>query len=163
MRFVFFDNDTRLLFATACDGDWDTYIDDFLTKIPVRRFDPIVIKKGRPGDRPLSSARGDRCHIASKRLREWQQKRRSQVRRLQPRSWIGSLGLSFLLRWESPTILALRRCRVMVKIKTLPLYAPAREATANKRTPRQRERPGCSVSSQGTGECGCDKPYYAEH
>jgi hypothetical protein len=34
MRFVFFDNDTRLLFATAFDGDWDTYIDDFVTKIP---------------------------------------------------------------------------------------------------------------------------------
>jgi len=33
MRFVFFDNDTRLLFATAFDGDWDTYIDDFVTKI----------------------------------------------------------------------------------------------------------------------------------
>ena len=34
MRFVFFDNDTRLLFATAYDGDWDTYIDAFVTKIP---------------------------------------------------------------------------------------------------------------------------------
>jgi hypothetical protein len=34
MRFVFFDNDTRLLFATTFDGDWDTYIDDFVTKIP---------------------------------------------------------------------------------------------------------------------------------
>ncbi len=34
MRFVFFDDDTRLLFATAYDGDWDTYIDDFVTKIP---------------------------------------------------------------------------------------------------------------------------------
>src|SRR6476619_5605811 len=34
MRFVFFDNDTRLLFATAFDGDWDTYIDDFEAKIP---------------------------------------------------------------------------------------------------------------------------------
>jgi hypothetical protein len=34
MRFVFFDNDTRLLFATAFDGDWDTYIDDFIAKIP---------------------------------------------------------------------------------------------------------------------------------
>jgi hypothetical protein len=34
MRFVFLDNDTRLLFATAYDGDWDTYIDDFSTKIP---------------------------------------------------------------------------------------------------------------------------------
>ena len=34
MRFVFFDNDTRLLFATAFDGDWDTSIDDFVAKIP---------------------------------------------------------------------------------------------------------------------------------
>ena len=34
MRFVFIDNDTRLLFATTYDGDWDTYIDDFSTKIP---------------------------------------------------------------------------------------------------------------------------------
>ena len=34
MRFVFLDNDTRLLFATAFDGDWDTYIDDFIAKIP---------------------------------------------------------------------------------------------------------------------------------
>ena len=34
MRFVFIDNDTRLLFATAFDGDWDTYIDDFVAKIP---------------------------------------------------------------------------------------------------------------------------------
>lgn len=34
MRFVFLDNDTRLLFATAYDGDWDPYIDDFSTKIP---------------------------------------------------------------------------------------------------------------------------------
>jgi len=34
MRFVFLDNDTKLLFATAYDGEWDTYIDDFVTKIP---------------------------------------------------------------------------------------------------------------------------------
>jgi hypothetical protein len=34
MRFVFLDNDTRMLFATTYDGDWDTYIDDFATKIP---------------------------------------------------------------------------------------------------------------------------------
>jgi hypothetical protein len=34
MRFVFLDNDTKMLFATAYDGDWDTYIDDFATKIP---------------------------------------------------------------------------------------------------------------------------------
>lgn len=34
MRFVFLDNDTKLLFCTAYDGDWDTYIEDFATKIP---------------------------------------------------------------------------------------------------------------------------------
>jgi len=34
MRFVFLDNDTKLLFASAYDGDWDAYIDDFATKIP---------------------------------------------------------------------------------------------------------------------------------
>ena len=34
MRFVFFENDTRILFATTYDGDWDTYIEDFATKIP---------------------------------------------------------------------------------------------------------------------------------
>ena len=34
MRFVFLDNDTKLLFTTAYDGDWDPYIDDFATKIP---------------------------------------------------------------------------------------------------------------------------------
>ena len=33
MRFVFLD-DTKMLFATAYDGDWDSYIDDFATKIP---------------------------------------------------------------------------------------------------------------------------------
>jgi hypothetical protein len=34
MRFVFLDNDTKLLFATAYDGEWDPYIEDFATKIP---------------------------------------------------------------------------------------------------------------------------------
>jgi hypothetical protein len=34
MWFVFLDNDTKLLFATAYDGEWDPYIDDFATKIP---------------------------------------------------------------------------------------------------------------------------------
>jgi len=34
MRFVFLDNDTKLLFATAYDGDFDPYIDDFAAKIP---------------------------------------------------------------------------------------------------------------------------------
>src|SRR6266403_3590242 len=34
MRFVFLDNDTKLLFCTAYDLDWDIYIEDFATKIP---------------------------------------------------------------------------------------------------------------------------------
>ena len=34
LRFAFLDNDTRVLFCTAYDGDWDPYIDDFATKIP---------------------------------------------------------------------------------------------------------------------------------
>jgi hypothetical protein len=34
MRFVFLENDTKLLFATAYDGEWDAYIDDFAAKIP---------------------------------------------------------------------------------------------------------------------------------
>ena len=34
MRFVFLENDTKLLFATTYDGEWDAYIDDFATKIP---------------------------------------------------------------------------------------------------------------------------------
>jgi len=34
MRFVFLDNDTKLLFATAYDGDWDPYIGDFAATIP---------------------------------------------------------------------------------------------------------------------------------
>jgi len=35
MRFVFLENDTKLLFATAYDGEWDPYIDDFATQIPI--------------------------------------------------------------------------------------------------------------------------------
>ena len=34
MRFVFLDNDTKMLFATTYDGDWEPYIADFSTKIP---------------------------------------------------------------------------------------------------------------------------------
>ena len=34
MRFVIFDNDTRLLFASTFDGDWDAYLDDFGAYIP---------------------------------------------------------------------------------------------------------------------------------
>jgi hypothetical protein len=34
LRFIIFDNDTRVIFASTFDGTWDTYIDDFGTKIP---------------------------------------------------------------------------------------------------------------------------------
>ena len=34
MRYVFIENDTKLLFCTAYDGDWDSYINDFATIIP---------------------------------------------------------------------------------------------------------------------------------
>lgn len=34
MRWVFIEDDTKALFATTYDGDWDAYIDDFATKIP---------------------------------------------------------------------------------------------------------------------------------
>jgi hypothetical protein len=34
MRFVFLDNDTKMLLTTAYDGEWDPYIADFVAKIP---------------------------------------------------------------------------------------------------------------------------------
>ena len=39
-RFVLFDNDTRLLFATSFDGPWDAYMEDFASK-PLQLFDSI--------------------------------------------------------------------------------------------------------------------------
>jgi len=39
-RFVLFDNDTRLLFATSFDGPWDAYMTDFASK-PLQLFDGI--------------------------------------------------------------------------------------------------------------------------
>jgi hypothetical protein len=33
-RWVLFDDDTRLMFATNFDGDWDAYIDDFAAIVP---------------------------------------------------------------------------------------------------------------------------------
>jgi hypothetical protein len=34
MRFVFVNNDKKMIFATTYDGEWDPYIDDFATKMP---------------------------------------------------------------------------------------------------------------------------------
>jgi len=48
MRFTIFDNDTRLLFASTFDGDWDAYIDDFAARIP----DLIDVAFGEVDDYP---------------------------------------------------------------------------------------------------------------
>src|SRR6476620_10519100 len=48
MRFVIFDNDTRLLFASTFDGDWDAYINDFAARIP----DLIDVAFGEVDDYP---------------------------------------------------------------------------------------------------------------
>ena len=34
LRFVIFDNDTRVIFAATFDGDWESYINDFATILP---------------------------------------------------------------------------------------------------------------------------------
>jgi hypothetical protein len=39
-RFVLFDDDTRLLFATSFDGPWDAYMEDFASK-PLKLFASI--------------------------------------------------------------------------------------------------------------------------
>jgi hypothetical protein len=51
MRFVFLDNDTKLLFATAYDGEWDAYIEDFATKIPTAMDVLFCNAEGWPGIR----------------------------------------------------------------------------------------------------------------
>ena len=51
MRFVFLDNDTKFLFATAYDGQWDPYIDDFATKIPDEMDIVFSALEGWPGIR----------------------------------------------------------------------------------------------------------------
>jgi hypothetical protein len=53
-RFVLFDDDTRLLFATSFDGPWDAYMDDFFTSGPtlaLRRDLPARrrVRRARPG------------------------------------------------------------------------------------------------------------------
>src|SRR6266446_4276179 len=34
LRFVIFDDDTRIIFASTFDGDWESYIDDFASILP---------------------------------------------------------------------------------------------------------------------------------
>ena len=49
MRFVFLENDTKLLFATAYDGEWDPYIVDFASKIPDALDVLLCDTEGYPG------------------------------------------------------------------------------------------------------------------
>jgi hypothetical protein len=57
MRFVFVDNDTKLLFATAYDGDFDPYIADFASKIPNAMDLWLCNCEGYPGmGKPLAAA-----------------------------------------------------------------------------------------------------------
>lgn len=49
MRFVFLDNDTKMLFATTYDGDFDIYINDFATKIPLEMDLIFSSVEGWPG------------------------------------------------------------------------------------------------------------------
>jgi hypothetical protein len=51
MRFVFLDNDKKFLFATAYDGEWDPYIEDFATKIPDEMDIIFSAFEGWPGIR----------------------------------------------------------------------------------------------------------------
>lgn len=49
-RFVLFDNDTRLMFCSSFDGDWDKYIDDFGTTYIANIFDAVFTHcEGFPG------------------------------------------------------------------------------------------------------------------
>jgi hypothetical protein len=51
MRFVFLDNDTKLLFCTAYDGDWEPYLIDFATTIPDSLDILFSALEGYPGIR----------------------------------------------------------------------------------------------------------------
>ena len=66
MRFVFVDNDTKLLFATAYDGDFDPYIDDFAAKIPNAMDLWLCNCEGYPG---MRSPRRRRTGSSSTRSR----------------------------------------------------------------------------------------------
>ena len=49
MRFVFMDNDKTFLFATAFDGEWDPYTEDFVTKSPDEMDVVFSAFEGWPG------------------------------------------------------------------------------------------------------------------
>ena len=43
-RFVLFDDDTRLLFATSFDGPWDSYMEDFFTSGPTLALFDVIFR-----------------------------------------------------------------------------------------------------------------------
>jgi hypothetical protein len=43
-RFVLFDDDTRLLFATSFDGPWDAYMEDFFTSGPTLGLFDVIFR-----------------------------------------------------------------------------------------------------------------------
>ena len=51
MRVIIFDNDSRMLFATTFDGDWDSYISDFSTQMPDQLDALFAGAEGYPGIR----------------------------------------------------------------------------------------------------------------
>ena len=56
-RFVLFDDDTRLLFATSFDGSWDAYMVDFFTSGPtLELFDAIFRHVEGYGGLPTATA-----------------------------------------------------------------------------------------------------------
>ena len=58
-RFVVFDDDTRLMFASRFDGTWDSYIDDFATTTVSKNFEMVFAHaEGFPG-------------IADPNVKEW--------------------------------------------------------------------------------------------
>jgi hypothetical protein len=87
MRFVFLDNDTKLFFCTAYDGDWDPYIDDFATKIPDEMDVFFSNLEGWPGIRSpkikdyiaKSALTADGWYVASPNLTVAEQKRLEKV------------------------------------------------------------------------------------
>ena len=50
-RIIIIDNDTRLLFATTFDGDWDSYMDDFASMMPDQLDALFADAEGYPGMR----------------------------------------------------------------------------------------------------------------
>src|SRR5215204_753805 len=49
LRVVFIDNDSRMLFCTVFDGPWDSYIDDFASKMPDQLDALFAEAEGYPG------------------------------------------------------------------------------------------------------------------